>query len=158
MNIMKKFTIIFCVFLLFSCEKISSGINEKPIHLTPLSPYQYEFSNQYGKNRIDYFFIENDYQDNAGFRKELYNSVKNVKDKVDTPYNLYSIYVYKKTNEINENFSGEDNDLRGVYNDDLISYSRWNQGNIDIFYFIEDGKVVFDILKNDRVSPSWEFD
>lgn len=158
MNIIKLFSIFFCAFLLSSCDNPSPGVDKETIHLTSLSPYSYEFSNQYGKNRIDYFFTENDYQDNAGFREKLYNLIENVKNKVDFQYNLYSIYVYKKTTRLNENFSGGDHDLRGVYNNDLISYSRWNQGNIDIFYFIEDGKVVFDMIKNDQVSPTWEFD
>ena len=158
MNVIKLFAIVFCIFLLFSCDDISPGVDEETIHLMPLSPYKYEFSNQYGKNRIDYFFTDNDYQDDAGFREKLYNLVENIKNKVDFQYNLYSIYVYKKTTRLNENFLGDNNDLRGVYNNDLISYSRWNQGNIDIFYLIEDGKVVFDMIKNDPVSPSWEFD
>jgi hypothetical protein len=155
---MRATVAIILIWLSSSCEQPSSRSGMEPLRLIPLSPYQYEFSNQYGKNRIDYFFTKHDYQDNPGFREKLDNLIKKIKSKIDSKYNLYSIYVYKKTTTINENFSGDNNDLRGVYNNDLISYSRWNQGNIDIFYFIEDGKVVFDMIKNDRVSPSWEFD
>jgi hypothetical protein len=158
MNIIKIFTIILCISLLFSCDQISPDVNREPIHLVPLSPYQYEFSNQYGKNRIDYFFIEKAYKDDEKFRQELYIILVKMKEKINSKYDLYSIYIYKKTAKINEKFSGDHNDLRGIYDNDLISYSRWNQGNVDIFYFIENGKVVFDMIKNDRVSPSWEFD
>jgi hypothetical protein len=159
MKLNKAYIATLAISILFSCDQISPNIKKEPINLVSLSPHTYEFSNQNGRNRIDYFFIEKDYDKDAKFRENLYNLL-NKKQQVNatSDYNLYSIYVYKKTSKINEKFTGSSEDLRGVYDNNLISYSRWNKGNIDIFYFIEDGEVVFDMIKSERVSPSWEFD
>ena len=40
----------------------------------------------------------------------------------------------------------------------LLSYTRWSGGQLDIFYIIESGRVVFDLLDNTPVSPPWEFE
>jgi len=69
----------------------------------------------------------------------------------------YSIYVYEKTDIINESFTGGMVDLQRRYDEALISYTRWTDGTLDIFYYMESGNIVYDILEKEEVSPT-EFD
>lgn len=145
--------------LLLACGQTSNpSADNKPMRLTPLPPYHHVFSNQSGNHRIDYFFVEGDRRRDARFREELQRLVKAEQSKAPPTDGFYSIYVYQKTAALNEGFTGGVDGLRGVYDGDLISYSRWNSSEMDIFYIIDQGNVVFDMLKNREVSPPWEFD
>ncbi len=128
------------------------------MEIIPLSPYQHEFPGHYGASRSDYFLTSpGDWRD-AGYRARLDEMLR--KTAGDTPKNvdLYSLYLYKKTASLNETFSGDADALRGVHDEDLISYVRWLRGDLDIFYLIENGDVVYDLLANEPVTPPWEFD
>lgn len=37
-------------------------------------------------------------------------------------------------------------------------YTRWNHGQLDIFYLVEGGYVVYDLLTASAISEPWEFD
>ena len=132
--------------------------NAQILHLTGLSPYRHEFSNSNGYNRIDYFFTQKADRLNPAFRKILYKAVLKEKAKLDSTYDLYSIYVYEKSKQLDENFSGTHDQIRGVYDNSLISYSRWRKNRLDIFYIIQKGNAVFDLLKNRTIKPPFEFD
>ena len=151
-------------FSIYACnsdtpETLTSTSEITMINLTPLSPYQYEFTTQeVEKNAINYFFTERKNWQNKSFRKELEKNIENIQLKVSGNYMLFSVYVYARTKILNKRFKGDSNSLKGVHDDDLISYARWKQGKLDIFYLIDSGNVVFDVLKNTTVSPAWEFD
>lgn len=138
--------------------KKADGNDQAILHLTALSPYNYEFSNANGYHRIDYFFVQTADRLNPTFRQHLYEAVINEKAKLDSTYDLCSIYVYEKSGQLNERFSGSQDQLRGVYDNALISYSRWQKNQLDIFYIIQQGNAVFDLLKNKAIEPPFEFD
>ncbi|MCU7918077.1 MAG: hypothetical protein KZQ95_06920 [Candidatus Thiodiazotropha sp. (ex Epidulcina cf. delphinae)] len=128
------------------------------MQLKALSPNTYEFSNDTGKYRVDYFYLDTVYRADPGFREALRALVEKAHAKVPPAYDVSSIYVYRKTEMLNQDFSGNADALRGVYDNDLVSYSRWNQQAIDVFYLIDEGNVVFDLISNEAVSVPWEFD
>lgn len=140
-------------------EALTTTPEKNMINLTPLSPYQYEFTTQNSeKNAINYFFTERKKWQNQSYRKELEKNIEAIQLKISENYMFFSVYVYAHTKQLNEKFKGDNNSLQGTYDSDLISYARWKQGKLDIFYFIDSGNVVFDALKNTRTSPEWEFD
>jgi len=154
LNYIMLFTL--CI-TMYACD--SDTAEKNMIKLTPLSPYQYEFTTQnFEKNAINYFFSERKKWQNQSYRKELEKNIKAIALKKSEKYRFFSVYVYAYTKQLNENFEGDYNLLKGTYDADLISYTRWKQGKLDIFYFIDSGNVVFDILKNTKTSPVWEFD
>jgi len=116
------------------------------------------FSGQAGKSRNDYYFVFNNKHGSGDIKVTLNKLVKAAKTKNVLAYANYSIYVYEKTDNINETFTGNMDDIRGVYDDALISYARWTKGKLDVFYYIESGSVVYDIFERRVVSPRWEFD
>ncbi|MET0029299.1 MAG: hypothetical protein ABW101_16840 [Candidatus Thiodiazotropha sp.] len=129
------------------------------MQLHPLSPITYLFDSEAGTNRIDYFFIDSDNISDARFRDALQQQVEIAHTQLtDKNYDISSVYVYRRTSNLNHEFSGDAEALRGVFDNDIISYSRWNKGQLDIFYILDDGKVVFNLLTNESVDPPWEFD
>lgn len=156
--IWRLFLIHPCLYVLFACGLAPTREKEN-IRLIPLSPYSHEFTHQGKKCRIDYFFTAAGYREQKDFRESFYQAIKTVKSEDSSEYDLYSLYVYEETDKINENFAGDMNDLRdGGYDNYLMSYTRWNKDELDISYIIESGRVVFDMTKNEPVSPTWEFD
>lgn len=148
----------FIVFSSVACDSSVNTASTEPLQLTPLAPYLYEFSNEQGKNRIDYFFINQENNNDAQFRDALYQLVVSKKPQNINEYALYSIYMYRKTEQLNERFTAKADFLRATYFDDVISYSRWNKGHLDMFYLIKNGDVMFDMIDNTAVSPSWKFE
>ncbi len=131
------------------------------VEIKALSPYHYEFKDNMDTsalNRSDYYFTEHKFTAEKDFVKKLYDAVKNAAAKDVVKFKNYSVYVYEKTDKLNENFKGTKDNLHGVYDSSLVSYSRFVSGKMDIFYGIKDGKVVYDIMEFKEVSPSWEFD
>lgn len=159
---MSKFVTPFLLlYLLIACDTTTPSTplpGKIMVNLTPLSPYEHEFISQDGKNRNNYFFTDPINWQDTQFRTELQKQLETIKAQSPADYTLFSIYVYKQTEELNEHFNGTVDSLRGSYDNDLISYARWNQGELDIFYLVDSGYVVFDMLKGSNISPPWEFD
>lgn len=128
------------------------------MELTPLSPYKHTFSGQYGNSRADYFFSSRGDWRDAGYRARLVDLVRNTAGDAPKDFDSYSLYVYEKTATLNAGFDGDADALRGVHDADLISFTRWTRGKMDIFYLIEDGDVVYDVLEDEAINPPWEFD
>lgn len=147
---MKNLIILFTLFVAYIQNK------SQDFQLIALSPITYVFKAGENKNRIDYFYAEGNV---------LYNSSEYeiLKKKVDEKtahinlqnYNLYSIYIYKKTDILNNQYKGGKQNLDG-HNQDLIAYVRYSQGKPDIFYIIEKGNVVYDELSGKE--ENFEFD
>ena len=145
--------------LFAACGANREGAEPKePMHLIPLSPYHAELAGPTGPGRSLYFFVERGHRGDEGFRDALRRLVESAREGDISRYALYSIYVYERSEQVNEAFRGSADDLRGVHDQDLLGYARWNRGEVDVFYVIESGRVVFDLLANEPVSPSWEFD
>ena len=118
----------------------------KDFQLAVLAPVTSEFSTGADRNRIDYFYVSG----NFSYKKEAYEKLKKKIQKEITnlqlnKYHLYSVYVYKETNVIGKNFSGEREALDG-HTQDMLAYVRFNKGKIDVFYITDKGKVVYDLL------------
>ncbi len=155
------------VCFLIACDSSDSSLNVSPkkitkVELLPLNPYQYSFRCEHylGNCRLDYFFSSRQDWQNEVFRKKLYKEVLQKSDKNIQHFRVYSLYVYERTKQLNEKFDGDFDKLRAVYNINLnlISYTRWSEGKMDIFYLIENGNVVYDVLENEEINPTWEFD
>ncbi len=159
MALMRKIIPAVLIFSLLSACDLNppSTVGKLEMKLTPLSPFSYEFSGQAGKSRNDYYFTPVQ-RDDPTIKETIGNLVKAAMEKSSTDYERYSIYVYEQTDMLNGNYAGSADDLRGVYDNNLISYARWNKGALDVFYYIESGNVVYDLLNQKPVSPSWEFD
>jgi len=133
------------------------------INLHSLNPVSYEFKDPApaeGKSlvdRADFFYADADKYLTEEQQKQLFEVVKAQKDKISGNYNALSIYVYKKTDKLNTTYKGSFQDIKGVYDNDLLSYTRWMNGKMDIFYIIKDGNVVYDMAENKEVSPPFEF-
>lgn len=151
----------FILVLLFSCNS-NQTMNQAKIELHPLSPVSYEFKDPAPEtkllNRADFFYIDANGSLSTTEQKELLKIVNTQKDKIIGNYNALSIYVYRKTDKLNSTYKGSFQDIKGVYDNDLISYTRWMNGKMDIFYIIKDGNVVYDMAENKEVSPPFEFD
>ncbi|NOQ63762.1 MAG: hypothetical protein GQ582_04555 [Methyloprofundus sp.] len=159
-----NYSVLFIFLLISACashslESLAATPETVMINLSPLSPYQYEFIAQdVEKNTIYYFFTERKNWQNKLFREALEKRLAAIQAKGSENYTFFSVYVYARTEQLNKDFKGDNKSLHGIYDADLISYTRWKQGELDIFYLIESGNVVFDLLKNTAVSPRWEFD
>ncbi|EHQ24977.1 hypothetical protein [Mucilaginibacter paludis] len=135
---------------------------QSQISLHPLSPFTYEFKDnapqgKYVMDRADFFYADANKYLTKEQQKQLFAIVKAQKDKINGNYNALSIYVYKKTDKLNPTYKGSFQDIKGVYDNDLLSYTRWMNGRMDIFYMIKDGNVVYDMAENKEMSPPFEF-
>ncbi|WP_306350890.1 hypothetical protein [Flavobacterium sp. '19STA2R22 D10 B1'] len=150
---MKKIIVIIPLFILFiACVTNKS----QDFQLVALSPATYEFKTKENKNRIDYFYSEGNFSYNNTDYEILKKKIEEKIVGVNTPkYHLYSIYIYKKTNILNNQYKGGKEGLDG-HNQDLIAYIRYEKGNKDIFYILKKGNVVYDILSDKE--ENFEFD
>ncbi|MBD3905418.1 hypothetical protein NAL32_13665 [Chryseobacterium sp. Ch-15] len=121
--------------------------------LIPLSPKMYEFSVDEKLNKIEYFFLEgaNEIPENHKLIEKL---VAQEALNIDN-YNAFSIYIYKKTDRFNKEYKGDNESFDG-YNRDILAYIRYTKGKQDTFYFLENGKVIYDNFKKEKVN--FEFD
>ncbi|EKT3967189.1 hypothetical protein NTJ12_002271 [Flavobacterium psychrophilum] len=126
------------------------------IEIMPLSPFHHEFKDQDGKlDNIDYFYLSADYTLNSQFNKQLEEIIINRQKNIDSKYKFYSIYIYRKTDELNENSKKDKTSFDG-YNNDLLAYIRFENKKLDIFYIIDDGNVIYDII--DKKETDFEFE
>ena len=128
------------------------------MNLEPLPPTSLSFPTAQGEGRNDYFFAEAPRRGDAAFRAALRVAVDAAHARIGGARAVHSIYVYERTAVLNAGFTGAASDLKGVHDGELVSYSRWTAGTADIFYVIDGGQVVFDLLKNAPVEPPFEFD
>jgi hypothetical protein len=63
-----------------------------------------------------------------------------------------------RTAQLNAQFKGSADDLRGVYDKDLAAYARWTAGREDIVWLIDKGLVVYDLQTDRAQEPPFEFD
>lgn len=116
-----------------------------------------EFSDSEGKlNRIDYFAIDQEVLLSSNFMEDLKKWVNKEVQTQAKNYNLYSIYVYKVSQDFDFKRDNAEKDLVSDRSR-AVSYSRAVKGGIDMFYIIENEMVVFDVLKNRAEDPPWEF-
>lgn len=159
---MKKWSKTACLLLsicLFACNQTKI---DHSFALTPLSPYKYEFAKkdtlgEETKNRIDYYFTEQKQKPASVLANALLRSIKKMQTN-ENLYRLHSVYVYRKTVVLNADFKGHRTDLSGIHDNDLSAYLRWTGGEQDIFWLVENGKVVYDGLAKKPVEHPFEFD
>lgn len=127
------------------------------VELQPLSPYVHRFATEAGPGRIDYYYAEAPRRIDARFRSRLREAVQAAAGSQRDDSALRSIYVYRPLNGIGEHYRGTPETLRSEHLGELLSYTRWSQGELDMFYLIEAGEAVFDLLQDQPVAPPWEF-
>ncbi len=134
------------------------GNASRPVQLRPLSPFTQYFDAPTGKGRSTYYYVEPPVQLDAAFRRRLQSAIE-TKEKTDgnATMSVHSIYVYRATGDIGKQFTGSADILRGQHARQLLSFTRWTGEQLDIFYLIDDGAVVYDLLEDKPVSPNWEF-
>lgn len=137
-----------------ACAAPASG----RVELQPLSPHVHRFTGEAGAGRIDYYFIAPPRRLDARFRASLREAVEAAARRNADGATLRSIYVYTAHGGIGASFRGTPETLRSHHFNALLSYTRWSSGQLDMFYIIESGRVVFDVLENRPVSPPWEFE
>lgn len=149
-----KFTIftVGSMLLIASCgQKVSEDIE-----LVALSPVTYKLNERNYINRVDYFYVKGPFLYNSNYYQHLKKLIDERTATIDLKvFRYYSIYIYRETGMINDDFKGGKKMLDG-HNKDLIAYLRYIRGKRDIFYMIDQGNVVFDLVafKEDR----FEFD
>lgn len=144
--------------LLVAATCACAAPGDTPVELQPLSPYVHRFATEAGPGRIDYYFVAPPRRLDARFRARLREAVEAAASNSADEAALRSIYVYRARDGIGAAFRGTPETLRGRHFNALLSYTRWSGGQLDIFYIIESGRVVFDLLDNTPVSPPWEFE
>lgn len=140
--IMKNLIILLTLFV--ACIQNKS----EDFQLVALSPVNYEFKAGENKNRIDYFYVEGNFSYDVDEYEKLKKKIDDKTAGTDIKnYQLYSVYIYKKTDVLNQQYKAGREGLDG-HNQDLIAYIRYDKGNRDIFYITERGNVVYDVLSN----------
>ena len=147
------------VLLCCACQQtVGNGTDTLPTQLQPLTPFVYRFDTPDGKARNNYYFIPTPRQLDAPFRRRLHELVEAAAKSADTDDSaIHSIYVYRATQGIGAQFQGNHDALRGNHAEQLLSFARWSGGRLDMFYLIDKGQVIFDLLEDKPISPAWEF-
>ncbi|PWS29670.1 hypothetical protein DF947_21730 [Pedobacter paludis] len=155
------FKIMLSIFILSGTACIKKKVNNAPVKLLPLSPFTYTFTTPTAKkdgttsSKNEYFFLNNNQETDRFLIAELHKKFKIL----DTGnYPNHSIYIYNKTETLNQNFKGNRDQLKGLHDDDLRVYIRYKMGKMDLFYLLKDGKVVYDGLHQIKIDPPFEFD
>lgn len=146
------FLLIFLIFQNCNQNKNMDTVNN--FELKPLSPFKYEFKvdNQY--NRIDYYYLDGNFHLNKVYFQELKRKIDKMYTSVGHKH-FYSVYIYKKTENLNHLSQHNKSWLDGE-NQNLLSFVRFNEGINDIFYILKDGTVIYDMIENKETN--FEFD
>lgn len=147
----------FSVAIMLSCRTKPDKIVE--LRIGPLSPFHYSFSNhdkRFSRNVNDYYFLNEELANDSilGRSVLVWLQTKSPKDKRT---NYHSIYIYNQTELLNRNFKGARDDLTGIHNKDLRAYIRFTRNKLDILYLIKDGKVTYDVLKQEILVDPFDF-
>lgn len=141
--------------ILISCNSNHKMKNQN-IEIKPLSPFHNEFIDHEGSlNNIDYFYISDNNSLNNLFYKQLEDIITDHQKNILSKYKFYSIYIYKKTDELNKNYKKDKNSFDG-HNKDLIAYIRFENKKLDIFYIIVDGNVTYDMIEKKETDFEFE--
>ncbi len=125
-------------------------------NLIKLPPNSYEFKAGKNTNRIDYLYLDGYFKYEIDGYKKIQNKIEErFKSEEIKSYHLYSIYIYNKTDVLNDSYSSGTEGLDG-YNNELIAYIRYKDGEPDIFYIVKNANVIFDLIKNEKAN--FEFD
>lgn len=159
-----KYTPFFILMILLTgaCKSDTKSIQK--VKITSLHPYSYTFQSLQDADSVKslnkiYFFSANlSNQPDEDQKKQLYDLVISEKKKIKGHYRLLSIYIYKINKELNENYKSDQNSLLSAHKADRTAYVRWENDKMDIFYILENGNVVYDILEKKEISPPYEFD
>ncbi len=153
---MKIKRLLFYPMILLSLFTACNNPEPKNFELKPLPPGAHQFKSGLKFNRIDYFYIPGgfSYQQSsyARLEKKVSQKVKYLKLE---DYDLYSVYIYQETAVINGRYKGVVTGLDGQ-NKNLIAYIRYKQNDMDTFYIIRNGNVVYDLLLQQETN--FEFD
>lgn len=163
---MKKLIYILS-FTLISCNsKMQTKNNTQDINnkeaqvedfiLNPLHPYTYEFEgNNSTHNKIDYFYLSGAFEYGITYYTALQKGINEKQKEATNNYKLYSIYVYKETEELNKSYNKPREYFDGK-NKDLIAYVRFKDSINDIFYILDNGYVVYDCVANKPLNFEFE--
>ncbi|MFF5380941.1 hypothetical protein [Pedobacter suwonensis] len=132
--------------------------NRKQQHfeLKPLSQDVKQFKSGTNNNRIDYFYIRG----NFFYKKSTYALLgdkisRKINSAILPDYDFYSVYVYRDLDLPNKKDEGSSNTFDGQ-NKNLVAYIRYKRGQMDIFYIIKNGKVVYNLISGKEMD--FEFD
>ena len=128
------------------------------VELQPLSPRVAEATTAQGHVRADYYFVDAPANWPSSRNPELQAAMARSRLAAGEGFDLYSVYIYRKTGTLDHRFQGDAAALRGVHDGDLLAYARWNRSGQDIAYLIDHGQVVFDMLAGRPIEPPFEFD
>lgn len=147
--------LLFLVFLIItSCNSINK-MNKQNIEINKLLPSGYEFIGQNGeKNKIDYYYLKGDLVYDTTQYLQIRDFIDSNVSEQDN-YSTYSVYIYKESELINEGFEKDLKWLDGK-NEDIISYVRFQDGQNDMFYILKKGKVVYDLILNEKQDFEFE--
>lgn len=153
-----KTYILLLFIILFSCNS-NQKMEPKNIKITPLSPYTQEHKN--AKNELvreDFFYLSGTYSFNDKFYKKLKAIVKNhIENNNDKKYTFYAIYIFKETEQLNENFNIDKDVSSDSYNSDLLAHILFKNNELYVFNIIDNGNIVYDLIENKEVTDL-EFD
>ncbi|SKB91589.1 hypothetical protein SAMN05660841_03065 [Sphingobacterium nematocida] len=140
------------ILIIISCN--SNCQEEKNIKIEPLHPVHFEFiDSEDNLCNIDYFFLEGDFQINDDLKNKLKDFITNYSN--NKMYAFNSVYIYKETEVLNKEYRGDESSFDG-FNTDLIAYVRFRNNEPDIFYILEKGSVVFDLIADKEVDFEFE--
>lgn len=129
---------------------------KEDFNLVKLPPNSYTFKVNDKANRIDYFYAEGSFSYDLEDYKKLQNMINEKSKELSlNDYKFCSVYIYNKTNTLNDNYSNGKEGLDG-HNKDLIAFIRYDNGKQDIFYILKDGNVIYDLQTGKE--SDFEFD
>lgn len=125
-------------------------------NLVKLPPNSYTFKVDNKANRIDYFYVAGRFSYNLEDYKKLQNMINEKSKELSlNDYKFCSVYIYNKTDTLNDSYSNGKEGLDG-HNKDLIAFIRYDNGKQDIFYILKDGNVIYDLQTGKE--SDFEFD
>jgi hypothetical protein len=135
--------IVLSAYLLMLIPALLVGCKSKPVKLYPLSPFESTGLKTPGtteKYKIKYYYVEH-FKDNK--RKELAELVLQNLEKDFAEFESYDVYIYKKTETLNESFiSSLNKDDIADYMDDIIFICSWSKGEFFACIELDDGNVL----------------